>query len=239
MTQRVGSTWLCDILTRTGISGKPGEHLNFPDTASVFKHYGSSDPNEVLEKILAIGSTDNGVFGIKQGYCQPGFAEILSAIGTPAKRACGSTAVSTWENAFPHHRHIVMTRRNKLRLAVSWWKAIKTGEYHRKKGQKPSTTELLDAYDANSLRHLLTEAVAREAGIAEMLSGARISPLTIVYEDLVLETQRELDRIHRFLDLPAVTTSSTDYAVTADELSETWVQRFRQDLQEGWSNVGW
>ena len=68
MTQRVGSTWLCDMLTRTGIAGNPGEYLEFQDTASVCAHYGSSDAVEVLAKIHATGSTDNGVFGIKQGF---------------------------------------------------------------------------------------------------------------------------------------------------------------------------
>ena len=162
-SQRAGSTWLCDLLARVGFSGKPGEHLGFSDTAAVFDHYGTAEPAEVLARIYALGSTDNGVFGIKQGYSQPRFASVLAAIDGDVANGGKQSSISIWEKAFPRHRHIFLTRRNKLRLAVSWWKAIQSGEWHHRHGERPTEVDLKDAYDANAIRQLLAEAVVREA----------------------------------------------------------------------------
>lgn len=227
------------MLSRIGNAGRPGEYLNFPDTDAVFDHYGTTEPSEVLTKIRALGSTANGVFGIKQGYSQPRFSNVLAAIDAEVASGRKQPSISVWETLFPCHRHIFLTRRNKLRLAISWWKAIKSGEWHRFHGEQPTEADLTDAYDANAIRHLLAEAVTREAGIGEMLGDARVVPLTVVYEDLVLEPQVQLDRILGHLGLPPVVMPESNLEVVSDDLSEVWVQRFRQDLQHNWTNRGW
>ena len=238
-SQRVGSTWLCDMLARLGNAGRPGEHLSFPDTAAVFEHYGTTEPAEVLARIHALGSTDNGVFGIKQGFSQPRFDRVLAAIDADAARGLEQPPIAVWEAVFPCHHHVFLTRRNKLRLAVSWWKAIKSDEWHRRHNEHPADADLADAYDANALRQLLAEAVMREAGIGEILNEAGVAPLTIFYEDMVLDPQRELSRILALLELPQVAVPHSDLEVLADDLSEAWVQRFRRELQQGWTNTGW
>src|SRR5690606_40803478 len=57
-----------------------------------------------------------------------------------------------WESAFPNHRHVFMTRRNKVRLAVSWWRAIQSGEWHVRTGESREPVDLSNAYsfDARS-----------------------------------------------------------------------------------------
>lgn len=238
-SQRVGSTWLCDMLTQLGSAGKPGEYLSFPGTEAVFDHYGTTEPAEVLTKIHALGSTSNGIFGIKQGYSQPRFNSVLAAINDKIADGRRLPPISVWETAFPRHRHIFLTRRNKLRLAVSWWKAIKSGDWHRSRGEHSVKADLKDAYDATAIRHLLAETIAREAGIGEMLADAGVVPLTVTYEDMVLDPQREIDRILAHLSLPQMVVPSSNLEVTADDLSEVWVQRFRQELQHSWTNRGW
>jgi len=227
------------MLVQLGNVGKPGEHLSFPDTKAVFDHYGTIEPTEVLAKVHALGSTANGVFGIKQGYTQPRFSNLLAAVDAEVASGLKQPSISVWETLFPCHRHIFLTRRNKLRLAISWWKAIKSGEWHRRHHEQPTETDLTDAYDANAIRHLLAEAVTREAGIGEMLNDAGVVPLTVVYEDLVLDPQGEIDRILAHLSLPQMAVPNSSLEVTADDLSEVWVQRFRQELQYSWTSKGW
>lgn len=238
-SQRVGSTWLCDMMNRLRTAGKPGEHLSFPHTAAIFEHYGTTEPAEVLARIHALGSTDNGIFGIKQGFSQPRFNHVLAAIDADVARGLQQPSIKVWETAFPCHRHIFLTRRNKIRLAVSWWKAIKSDEWHRRHGEHPTKADLKHAYDVNALRQLLAQAVMREAGISEMLNEAGIAPLTIVYEDMVLDPQQEVGRILSHLGLPRAIAPHSDLEVLADDLSEAWTQRFRRELQQGWTNTGW
>ena len=159
-TQRTGSTWLCEALALTGVAGRPGEHLDNAIPIDAPTRQDIADPTDLLQRIWDVGSTANGVFGIKQGYTEPRFGNILELL-----TGAGSTRLARWESAFPNHRHIFMTRRNKLRLAVSWWRAIKSGEWHRRRGQPPSATDLAAAYDPLAIDHLMQEAVVREAGI--------------------------------------------------------------------------
>ena len=236
-TQRTGSTWLADVLAGTGIAGRPGEFLNHDDAASVFARYGTTAPGEVLAAIHREGTTPNGVFGIKQGYAEPRFSNTLRAIDTGDEE--GREAMSIWHDAFPDHRHVLLTRRNKIRLAVSWWKAIRSGEWHRKAGARPTATELEGGYDAEAIRRLLMEAVCREAGIGERLRAAGIAPLVLTYEDVVIDPQRALDSVMKHLDLPAVPAPASGFVPTVDELGERWVQRFRQEAQRGWPSRGW
>jgi trehalose 2-sulfotransferase len=235
-TQRTGSTWLCEALASTGIAGRPGEHLNQASAADALGHYNTNDAAELLQQVLAQGSTPNGVFGIKQGYVEPRFGSILEMLaGTE------DTRLARWEKAFPNHRHIFMTRRNKLRLAVSWWRAIKSGEWHRRRGQPASAVDLSASYDPLAIDRLMQEAVVREAGIQELFSEARIVPLQIVYEDALQDLRATVNLVLSLLDLPPVDCdfSGIDLERTSDPLNEEWVQRFREDRQDGWTDRGW
>jgi LPS sulfotransferase NodH len=134
-----------------------------------------------------------------------------------------------------------MTRRNKVRLAVSWWKAIKSAEWHRRVGARPKTVDLTDAYSFDAIHHLYRECSMREAGIQEFFSEGSIVPLTIVYEDFIQEYEKTLRKILEFLELDPnnVDNPAPSLAPTADSISESWVQRFREELQKDWMNRGW
>ncbi len=81
----------------------------------------------------------------------------------------------------------------------------------------------------------------REAGIQEFFAEGNIIPLTIVYEDFVLRYEETVRNILDFLGLDptSVTIQPAFFEPTADETSEQWVQRFRQELQREWTNKGW
>ncbi len=81
----------------------------------------------------------------------------------------------------------------------------------------------------------------RETGIQEFFSEGNIVPLTIVYEDFIQEYEKTVRKVLRFLELDAASIKipSPSLAQTADDLSEEWVQRFREELQSGWENRGW
>ena len=81
----------------------------------------------------------------------------------------------------------------------------------------------------------------REAGIQEFFSEGNIVPLTLVYEDFIQEYEKTVRKILTFLglDITELKTGPPFLARTADEISEEWIQRFREELQEGWENRGW
>ena len=81
----------------------------------------------------------------------------------------------------------------------------------------------------------------REAGIQEFFSEAGIVPLTLVYEDFIQEYEGTVKRVLDYLELDStsVTVAEPYYAQLADDVSEVWVQRFREERQQGWEYRGW
>ncbi len=238
-TQRTGSTLLCKALESTGVAGVPNEWLTNPD---LMETYNADSYTGLQEKIWDKGTTPNGIYGLKHGYYQPHNNTIMDILKKfPGGSKC-STRAEIWENAFPNCKHIFMTRRNKIRLAVSWWKAIKTNEFHRKQGASPKEANVGNNYSYDAINQLVAECVFREAGIQEFFSEGNIIPLTIVYEDFINNYEETVIKILEYLEVPGidkVNIAPPYYEKLADELSEEWVQRFRKERQKGWSNVGW
>jgi LPS sulfotransferase NodH len=236
-TQRTGSTLLCKALEGTEIAGVPHEWLyTWLDDQHV------NDSAELQIRLWEQGSTTNGVFGLKHSFHEPHFTKLIETFrkfpGCPANEV---NRVRIWENALPNHKHIFMTRRNKVRLAVSWWKAIKTAEWHRLPGASPKLVDLTNAYSFDAIHHLYCECSMRETGIQEFFAEGDIVPLTLVYEDFIQEYEKTVRKVLKFLELDTINAeiSSPLLAKTADIISEEWVQRFRKECQVGWENRGW
>jgi trehalose 2-sulfotransferase len=241
-SQRTGSTLLCKALASTGIAGNPGEWLNINNPERLRDHYGAGSFADLQETLWTLGSTPNGVFGLKFGLYEPHFSTLLDELRKFPDAPKGvQTRVEVWEHAFPNSHHIFMTRRNKVRLAVSWWKAIKSDEWHRESGKAPSSVDLADAYSFDAINHLYAECAMREAGMQEFFSEACIVPLTVVYEDFIQAYEATVHQIldHLGLETSVVPMEPPYYAQLADEISERWVQRFREERQQGWVNRGW
>jgi len=238
--QRTGSTLLCKALESTSIAGKPNELLSH--TTNLLEDYNQPNHAELQKHLWDLGSTPNGVFGSKHSYCEPRFSQIINTLRKfPSCPPDERNRTAIWEYAFPNHRHIFMTRRSKVRLAVSWWKAIQTQEWHRPQGNTPQTHDLSDAYSFDAINHLYAESSMREAGIQEFFAEGNIVPLTIMYEDFIQEYEKTIRAILDYLGLDAsdVNIDKPYFTKLADNISEEWAQRFREERQTDWINRGW
>jgi len=238
-SQRTASTLLCQALESTGIAGKPGEWLYKQD---LLKDYDQASPLDLQLFLWNIASTSNGVFGLKHSFFEPAFGQQIELIRQfPNSSPEENNRAAIWESAFPNHKHIFMTRRNKVRLAVSWWKAIQSKEWHRVHGEKPRAMELTIAYSFDAIKHLYIECSMREAGMQEFFSDGKISPLTIVYEDFILNYEETIRLVLGYLGLDhtSVEIPPPSLDPTADGISEEWAQRFRHEIQADWENRGW
>ncbi|MDO1445448.1 Stf0 family sulfotransferase [Rhodocytophaga aerolata] len=243
-SQRNRSTLLCEGLTATGIAGKPAELLELPPATSLLDFYQVNDYAALQAKLWQQRMTENGVFGMKANAPRK---ESDPIIGQLAKlsglKVAAPTPYAVWENAFPNGKHIFLTRRNKIRQAVSWWKAIVTGQWHLEKGgeRKVDSQVISQHYNFEAIKHLLLEISLRESKIQAFLEEGNIVPLTVVYEDFVKQYQQSIRSVIDFLGI-----TDTQYPIKephyerlADELSDQWVERFRIQLQKDWKNVIW
>jgi trehalose 2-sulfotransferase len=203
-SQRTGSTLLCKALESTGVAGQPAEWLHHvPTGAELYMHHGVNSPSELQTKLWELGSTPNRVFGLKHGITEPHFGSLIETFRQfPGcnERSCNRGKV--WGNAFPNSKHIFMTRRNKVRLAVSWWKAIQTKEWHREHGTKPTDKDVRDRYSFDAINALYIASVMREAGTQEFFTEASIVPFTVVYEDFIQRYKTTVFEILAYLGIP-------------------------------------
>lgn len=244
-SQRNGSTLLCKGLEHTEIAGIPGEYLNPSSQGSLCHKYGVKTYDELKQAIWDLGTTSNDVFGIKHSlhstYSAHVFGEIRSLRGLAP--ATDPIREDSLDDLFPNCKHIFLTRRNKVRQAVSWWKAINDNVWHLDKhdAQEIAPDFYTHHYDFAALEHLFKEAALRECAMQEYFSKHDIDPMTLVYEDLVNDFAGTIRKVLDFLELeydgPIVV--RMHYTKTSNEHSEKWVQRFRKDLQQKMPDQIW
>lgn len=239
-SQRTGSTLLYKAIESTGVAGVPREWFNCPP--DLLSTYRKANHAELQDYLYKLGTTSNGVFGISHSFYEPHFGQLIETLREfPACPRQETRRTKIWEAIFPNHRHIFMTRRNKIRLAVSWWRAIQSGEWHVPSGEKRMPVDLANAYSFDAIDHLYYECSMRETGIQEFFAEGGITPLNIFYEDFVQNYEGSVRTILAYLgiDSQSVTIAPPALAKLADEISEQWVQRFREERQKDWTNRGW
>jgi LPS sulfotransferase NodH len=259
-TPRSGSTLLCHALDQTGVAGHPEEyfealrqsglprrpreyfdperHANIverlafremPDgtgTPSPLWHPDTYD--RYLSWALEEGTTPNGVFGAKLMWGYLGdFAELLRGIDGMA----GRPLPELLERSFPGLRYIQITRRDKVRQAVSLWKAVQTQAWRQEPGEEEqAAVEPLFSFRAiNYLVRLLT---AHDASWDAYFLGLGYEPLKVSYEELAESTEAVVRRVLDHLAIPAPerVLETPRLSVQADEMSERWVRRVKDHL---------
>jgi len=244
MSQRNGSTLLCKGLESTGIAGKPGEFFNL-SANTLCEEYQLEGYEALRAKLWSLGTTSNGVFGIKHSYMNYRYDAIIQEIanlrGYPQTDKIDVQEL--FSDIFPNCKHIFLTRRNKIRQAVSWWKAINDQVWHLEQGKTHQNDPAFyeEKYDFDALSHLFKEAVLRECSIQSYFTKYKIQPLTLVYEDFIQDFEGTIRLIVEYLEIEAsaIDIAPFYYERTATEQSEQWVQQFREELQEGWEKRIW
>lgn len=237
MTPRVGSSVLCKGLEATGIAGKPGEFLTLHGEENFQEKYSVHNYEALREKIWKLCTTENGVFGIKHSWFKIRedylIKEFYPLKGLPIPKQPNFEEL--FVDLIPNCRHIFLTRRNKIRQAVSWWKAIKDNVWHLEKGDahKNEVAFYEENYDFAALSHLWKEAMLRECAIQNYFDNYGIVPLTLAYEDIIQDFPATIQRIIGYLEIDAqdLKIDGFFYEKTATTNSEMWVQRFREEFQ--------
>ena len=244
-SQRNGSSLLCEGLKSTGLAGKPEEYFHLPENVNLLSHYGVDTYEAFQQKLWKAGTTSNGVFGVKVNAPRkendPLIEELRKVPGL--KNPAQANPFEVWQNLLPNTKHLFITRRNKIRQAVSWWKAIVSQTWHRPQGdvRKYNPSDIKDRYDFAAIRHLLFETTLREARIQDMLNLAGATSYTIVYEDFVQSYEETIRSVVKFLGVGQddFKIAPPFYQQLADDLSDEWTERFRKELQKDWKVIIW
>jgi LPS sulfotransferase NodH len=258
-TQRSGSTLLCELLKGTGVAGcpeeffeamrdtglppHPGDYLTgLPRTGAGIRDdlipaegpiysslVGIDDYREHLERTFAWGTTGNGVFGAKLMWNQ--LPELQALVGELPEFA-GLTTAPLLERLFNGAggvKYIWVSRGDKVRQAVSLWKALQTRRWRDGTGESRQSAP---EYRFQGIQHLVGWLESADRGWRDFFSEHGIEPLAISYED---DLQRDSDATVRralsWLGLPAVEGGEARPPLhrQSDALSDEWVSAYHRD----------
>lgn len=237
---RSGSTLLCNILSKTGVSGNPGSWFHDPSVSEWLGYYNltpdrSMPEREVLAEIfraaIAKGRLATGIFGLRlQRHSFAYFRRKLAVLHPEYPGDAGR-----FQAAFGRTQFVHLTRRDKVEQAVSYVKAQQSGLWHA----APDGTELerlspprTPVYNAAEIRTRFEEMMAYDRGWEQWFMAEQINPLRITYETL---SKDPLGTVRWLLDCLGLEGSAADGATPgiarlADDVNRDWVARFRADL---------
>ena len=257
-TQRSGSTLLCELLKDTGVAGNPAEYFEarhdtgrpphpgdylerLPRTGAGIRDdptppqappysslEGISTYREHLERTFRLGTTDNGVFGAKLMWSQ---IPELQALAGQLPEYAGLTDRGLLEALFEDPLYVWVTRGDKVRQAVSLWRALQTRSWRLENGPDAAGEAVLQ-YSFEGIRHLVRQLEAEDAAWGAFFGRHGIDRLAIAYEeDLMSDRDRAVRSVLRRLGVkpPEGWRAAEPMKRQADAVSDDWVAAYHRD----------
>lgn len=196
--QRAGSWLLCHALEDTGVLGIPAEYFHRGDERFWRDRWGVCGEDAFLRAVREEPVTANGVWAAKMMWNY--VADVIARLRAWPRLGLGAEAADcdVLAAAFPGLRYVWLRREDKLRQAISWWRADATGQYALAAGQSPSPPP---AFDRDAIDRLVRFAEACEIGWRDWFDANSIRPFEIMYEDRGGNLDRAVRDVAGFLDV--------------------------------------
>jgi LPS sulfotransferase NodH len=240
-TPRSGSTLLCRYLAGTGRVGAPQEYFLEAALPGLYAKRGVSDFPGYFEALLSGEVTPNGVFGAKLMGAPDVFAGYLArlrelpGLGDPQRPAAELLAA-----AFPGVRYVWLTRRDRLRQAISLERAALSGVWQSTQAAGAPPAEPPAEPDLARIDDWITDLVAWDAAWERTFADAGVRPVTVVYEDLVRSPGAAVRELLAALeiDLPADwKPGPPERERLSDSTSDRWLEAYRREAKRARSGA--
>ena len=193
------------------------------------------------------GTTPNGVFGAKIIWqFIEDFVDHLHDIPGYEKLP----APQLLARVFPHLSYIWITRRDKVRQAISYWKALQnqmwigvedwpkallpaqknTPEEHRT--PQPPESEVI--FDFKTIERLRRDLEEDEVDMQRYFTACKVQPFKIIYEDFVNAYEETVGQVLAYLQIPVsgqLVFGERTLKKQANQQTEEWVQRYYEMRQ--------
>jgi trehalose 2-sulfotransferase len=265
-TPRSGSTLLCEALTKTQRAGNPaeyfealratglprrpkeyfedGENSEITDMLGNYSRIDERPPQQIanyadyLAEVLEKGTTPNGVFGAKMMW---GYLDHFISHVRQVSHYREMAVPDILSAVFPNLQYILVTRNDKVRQAVSLWKAIQTLTWRVDEQERTGSIEQQGqpeqelVFNFAAIDHLIQHITEHDIAWQQYFARTGIQPFMVVYEELVHTYQETAIAILRYLHIPVpeqLTVAPLTMQRQANALSEEWVQRYWAIKQE-------
>ena len=228
---RSGSNLLTDGLRATRRAGMPKQFFLAKFEARYAAELGvdpAADYVAYVRGVVNRKTTHNEVFGFKlMSWYLESFLHRLRQTQGFGNRATND--LEMLRNAFPRLSFVRITRRHKLRQALSTARALQTGLW---KVQEGKTTLREPEFDPDLIEQSLHEAERQEKIWDHFFRKIGVQPFKVEYEDLCSNYEATIRGVLRFLKIKLPANARVGPPVTtrqADEISRIWEERFIEE----------
>jgi LPS sulfotransferase NodH len=229
---RSGSWLLSEGLAATSLVGNPREWFNVLEQRAQACRLGAAAQEEpdfpaYLDHVIANATTPNGVCGIKLHYYQ--FAYLAQKLATIEAYESLSTARAI-AAAFAEPKYVWLTRRDKARQAISYYRACQTEEWWQIDGvSRPEGDHRNIDFNARAIRQLEFTLENNDNGWRQFFRANDIDVLVVDYEDLAADYRGNICRVLQWLGMDGakrVHIPPPRLKRQSDARTEQWLARY-------------
>jgi LPS sulfotransferase NodH len=209
-------------LKSTGIAGRPEEYFWSGDRQAWNRRLGASTDRELVARAIEVGTTPNGVCGVKVmwGYFDE-FLRLLRESTSPAP----ANALELLQRWFPSPRFVWIRREDVVAQAVSFAKAVQTGVWY---AEHTASDPAPARYDAGEIHALLREIEEHDACWRRWFERERADVHEVRYEHLEADMRGVTEDVLRFLGLGAGGLAiEPQTKLQRDQTNAEWAARYR------------
>lgn len=225
-TPRSGSTLLCEALRNTGLAGRPDEYFGPMHVSRWNDRWHTATAAQYLQRVFEIGTGPTGVWGGKlMRLYWDDFVGQLRELEAPAE----SSGEGLVQRVFNQPRYLFITRRDKVRQAVSWMKFLQGSAWFWER-DTPQSVEGLE-YKPEVIDAFIKQVHAHESDWMRYFERIGVEPFVVVYEDFCAAYESTASAVLDHLGVehgPLELESHRRMKRQADQLSEQWVRRYHE-----------
>lgn len=234
---RTGSNLLATTIRNIGVAGHPLEYfcqitLNAPFMLRTIglspEDAGEPHLASRLDRILAVGTTPNGIFGgtVHWGHLRT----LLAAIGEIQGKELSpqNGALDGLRAVFPNLKFVRLYRRNHIAQGISHYIAKATKRWQEQEHDPAPDAATEPHYDFPAIQKFVKLARNDEEGWRNLLSACPDVTLSISYEELAAEYKAAIERVLDFIGMPDAHTVAprAPFRRQANDRSAEWEARY-------------
>ena len=238
-TPRSGSTLLGQGLQASGLAGDPKEFFGHKMPFWMERWRTPALP-AYAARLSQVRATPNGVFGAKLLYRQ---LLHLESLARQEPELAELSLPEILDRLFPNLHLVWVTREDKVRQAISWFKARQTGVWGQDQGQSAPKLgrawrlgdEPLEpgglAFDYDGIAALVRQAKTEDAAIDQFFATSGIEPFRVVYEEFAPRYEETILALLRWLGVTPpldLILPNPRTVKLADDRTDEWVARFHE-----------
>jgi len=134
---------------------------------------------------------------------------------------------------FPNLRYVWVTRRNKVRQAISWMKFLQGAAWYWEE-EEPQKIKNLE-FKPDVIREFIVQTVSHETAWQEYFRENEIRPYIVVYEDFVTGYEKTAMELLKYLGIychQEIVFGERHLKKQADTLTEEWVRKYLEIYQD-------